>query len=52
MAQETKQSRWDQISAPTLASPERKARYKRARNQVLTTRQILLEIDAERDAAA
>jgi ribosome-binding protein aMBF1 (putative translation factor) len=49
MTESTTQDRWAQIRAPTLASPERKARYERTKHQVLTTRHILQRIDAERE---
>jgi ribosome-binding protein aMBF1 (putative translation factor) len=49
MAGSSTPSRWAQLRAPTLASPDRKARYERTRRQVLTTRHILQQIDAERE---
>jgi len=41
--------RWAQLRAPTLASPERRTRYERTKRQVLVTRQVLQQIDAERE---
>jgi transcriptional regulator with XRE-family HTH domain len=41
--------RWAAISAPTLETPERRARYERTKRQVLLTRQILQQINAERE---
>jgi ribosome-binding protein aMBF1 (putative translation factor) len=49
MTESPTQRGWASIRAPTLASPERAARYERTKHQVLTTRQILQQIDAERE---
>jgi ribosome-binding protein aMBF1 (putative translation factor) len=49
MSELTPLSRWARIREPTLASPVRKARYDRTKHQVLITRQILQQIDAERE---
>jgi ribosome-binding protein aMBF1 (putative translation factor) len=49
MAEPATQGRWARIRAPILGSPERKARYERTHRQVLLTRQILQQIDAERE---
>ena len=41
--------RWAHIRAGTLVTPARRARYERTKQQVLTTRQLLLAIDTERE---
>ena len=41
--------RWAAIRTRTLETPERRARYERTKRQVLVTRQILQQIDAERE---
>jgi len=46
---ETITGRWARIRARTLEIPERRARYERTKRQVLATRQILQQIDDERE---
>lgn len=47
MAEQTT-GRWETIRAPTLENPERRARYERAKRQVVITRRVLQHIEAER----